>query len=39
MIKKKTAIIWIRDGVLVDRMYINPVAFAFASWMNVKPEY
>lgn len=37
--KKKTAIIYIRDGVLVDRMYINPVAFAFASWMNAKPEY
>ncbi len=26
------AILWIRDGVLVDRMHINPVAFAFAAW-------
>lgn len=27
----KTAFVWIRDGVLVDRMHINPVAFAFAA--------
>ena len=26
----KTAFFWIRDGVLVDRMHINPVAFAVA---------
>ncbi len=26
-----TAVFWIRDGVLVDRMHINPVAFAFAT--------
>jgi len=25
------ATMWIRDGVLVDRMHINPVAFAFAA--------
>lgn len=24
------AIFWIRDGVLVDRMHVNPVAFAAA---------
>jgi phosphoglycolate phosphatase-like HAD superfamily hydrolase len=27
-----TAVLWIRDGVLVDRMHINSVAFAFAFW-------
>ena len=26
----KTAIFWIRDGVLIDRMAVNAVAFAFA---------
>jgi len=36
---KKIAVVWIRDGVLVDRMYINPVAFAFASWQHILPEY
>jgi phosphoglycolate phosphatase-like HAD superfamily hydrolase len=25
------AILWIRDGVLVERMHVNPVAFAFAA--------
>lgn len=33
-----TAIMWIRDGVLVDRMHINPVAFAFAAWLFSPPE-
>lgn len=28
---KKTAVFWIRDGVLVDRMHVNAVAFAAAS--------
>ncbi|MDR3612672.1 MAG: hypothetical protein P4L53_03845 [Candidatus Obscuribacterales bacterium] len=28
---EKTAIFWIRDGVLVDRMHLNPVAFAVAA--------
>ncbi len=36
---KRTGVLWIRDGVLVDRMYINPVAFAFASWQHISPEY
>ncbi|MFA6565694.1 MAG: hypothetical protein WCT48_03040, partial [Candidatus Paceibacterota bacterium] len=35
---KKTAVVWIRDGVLVNRMHINPVAFAFASWLHILPE-
>jgi phosphoglycolate phosphatase-like HAD superfamily hydrolase len=26
----KAAVMWIRDGVLVNRMHVNPVAFAFA---------
>ncbi|MBX9669764.1 MAG: hypothetical protein K2X93_19225 [Candidatus Obscuribacterales bacterium] len=26
------AVFWIRDGVLVDRMHINPVAFAFSTF-------
>lgn len=30
--ESNSAILWIRDGVLVDRMHINPVAFAFAAW-------
>jgi phosphoglycolate phosphatase-like HAD superfamily hydrolase len=34
----KTAVLWIRDGVLVDRMHINPVAFAFAVWVFSAPE-
>jgi hypothetical protein len=25
--------VWIRDGVLVNRMHINPVAFAYTTWM------
>lgn len=29
---------WIRDGVLIDRMHINPVAFAFASFLYIPPE-
>ncbi len=33
-----TAILWIRDGVLVDRMHINPVAFAFAVWVFSNPK-
>lgn len=36
--KKNIGVAWIRDGVLVDRMYINPVAFAFASWGHIKCE-
>jgi len=28
---------WIRDGVLVDRMHINPVAFAVAYWRYLPP--
>ncbi len=29
---------WIRDGVLVNRMHLNPVAFAFAYWLFTPPE-
>lgn len=29
---------WIRDGVLVDRMHINPVAFAFVAWVFSSPR-
>lgn len=36
--KQSTAIMWIRDGVLVNRMHVNPVAFAFAYWMFTAPE-
>lgn len=32
------AILWIRDGVLVNRMHINPVAFAASVWVFVPPE-
>jgi hypothetical protein len=31
------AITWIRDGVLVNRMHINPVAFAMTYWLFTKP--
>jgi len=31
------AVTWIRDGVLVDRMHINPVAFAVAYWRYLPP--
>lgn len=34
----QTAVIWIRDGVLVDRMHINPVAFAFATWYQTDTD-
>ncbi len=34
----KVAVLWIRDGVLVDRMHINPVAFAFTVWMFSAPQ-
>lgn len=33
-----SAIMWIRDGVLVNRMHLNPVAFAFAFWLFTPPE-
>ncbi|MCC6980567.1 MAG: hypothetical protein IT343_19770 [Candidatus Melainabacteria bacterium] len=33
-----SAIMWIRDGVLVNRMHLNPVAFAFAYWLFTPPE-
>ena len=33
-----TAVMWIRDGVLVDRMHINPVAFAFALFLFAPPK-
>lgn len=32
------AVFWIRDGVLVDRMHINPVAFAFVTWLYAHPQ-
>lgn len=31
---QRTAVFWIRDGVLVDRMPVNAVAFAFASLIH-----
>src|SRR5688572_2570439 len=33
----KRAVLWIRDGVLVDRMPINATAFAFAAWRFTSP--
>ena len=36
--KSQKAVVWIRDGVLIHRMHINPVAFAFAAWRHVAPE-
>jgi hypothetical protein len=34
----KTAIFWIRDGVLIDRMAVNAVAFAFACLCSLDNE-
>lgn len=31
------AVMWIRDGVLVNRMHVNPVAFAVAYWVFAAP--
>ncbi len=33
---KKTAVFWIRDGVLIDRMPVNAVAFAIASLVHAE---
>lgn len=33
MMQAKIAYMWIRDGVLVNRMHVNPVAFAAAYWL------
>ena len=35
---KKTAVFWIRDGVFVDRMHVNPVAFAVAALSHAEPK-
>lgn len=35
----KTAVLWIRDGVLIDRMPINAVAFAVACLEHADPCY
>ncbi len=32
------ATMWIRDGVLVNRMHVNPVAFAYSYWVFTPPE-
>jgi phosphoglycolate phosphatase-like HAD superfamily hydrolase len=34
----RTAVFWIRDGVLVDRMHVNPVAFAVACLAHADPQ-
>jgi phosphoglycolate phosphatase-like HAD superfamily hydrolase len=34
---QSTAVFWIRDGVLVDRMHVNPVAFAVAALAYADP--
>lgn len=34
----KEAVLWIRDGVLINRMHINAVAFAASVWVFVPPE-
>ena len=33
-----TAAVWIRDGVLINRMHINAAAFAFATWKYSRSE-
>lgn len=34
----KNAYMWIRDGVLINRMHVNPVCFAAAYWLNLAQE-
>ncbi|MBS1957197.1 MAG: hypothetical protein JST89_23610 [Cyanobacteria bacterium SZAS-4] len=34
---RKTAIMWIRDGVLIERMHINAVCFAYAAALSSFP--
>ncbi|MBS2001136.1 MAG: hypothetical protein JST44_06480 [Cyanobacteria bacterium SZAS LIN-5] len=34
----QTAVVWIRDGVLIDRMPINAAAFGCASWLYAPVE-
>ncbi len=34
---QKNAVMWIRDGVLIDRMHINAVAFAYALQLSSDP--
>lgn len=34
----KNAILWIRDGVLVNRMHVNAAAFAFSAWCFSKTD-
>jgi hypothetical protein len=29
-------ILWVKDGVLLDRMHVNPVAFAFSAILHTK---
>jgi hypothetical protein len=35
--KTPKAVTWIRDGVLINRMHVNPVAFAVTYWLFTKP--
>lgn len=35
---QKTACMWIRDGVLINRMHVNPVAFAAAYWLRLSKQ-
>lgn len=34
---QKTAVMWIRDGVLIERMHINAVSFAYAAVLSSNP--
>ncbi|HEY9731738.1 MAG TPA: hypothetical protein V6C89_07490 [Drouetiella sp.] len=34
----QTAVVWIRDGVLIDRMPINAAAFGCASWLSASAK-
>ncbi len=35
----QTAVMWIRDGVLIDRMPVNAAAFGCASWLFAPAEF
>lgn len=35
---QQSAFMWIRDGVLINRMHVNPVAFAAAYWLLLSEQ-
>ncbi len=38
VLQNNVAVLWIRDGVLVNRMHLNPVVFAVCYWLRAVPH-